>query len=228
MTASAERSDAPEGGLYRFVFTTFFVRMDPERAHHLAFRFIRAVPRVPILGSIVRRATRPHRSLRVETLGLTFPSPFGVAAGFDKDATGIAGLGALGFGHVEVGTITARPQPGNERPRLFRLVADRAVVNRMGFNNGGAVRAAGVIGRARHQRHRPVIGVNIGKSRVVEVDDAVDDYLVSTRLLAPLADYLAVNVSSPNTPGLRGLQEIGRLTPSSPPCAMPPAAPRSW
>ncbi|GAA4264588.1 quinone-dependent dihydroorotate dehydrogenase [Frondihabitans peucedani] len=216
MTTSQETSaetPSPRGGLYQFVFTNFFVRMDPERAHHFAFRFIRAVPRVPILRTVVRRATRPHRSLRVETLGLRFPSPFGVAAGFDKDATGIAGLGALGFGHVEVGTITAKPQPGNERPRLFRLVADRAVVNRMGFNNGGAVRAAGVIGRARHQRHRPVIGVNIGKSRVVEVDDAVADYLVSTRLLAPLADYLAVNVSSPNTPGLRGLQEIEKLTP---------------
>lgn len=203
----------PEGGLYHFIFSTFFVRMDPESAHHFAFRFIRAIPKIPLVRTLVRRATRPHRSLRVETLGLTFSSPFGVAAGFDKDARGIGGLGALGFGHVEVGTITAKPQPGNDRPRLFRLLDDRAVINRMGFNNGGAVKAAGEVGRARHQRHRPVIGVNIGKSRVVDVDDAVDDYLVSTRLLAPLADYLAVNVSSPNTPGLRGLQEIDKLTP---------------
>ncbi|MCU1528144.1 MAG: dihydroorotate dehydrogenase [Frondihabitans sp.] len=200
-------------GFYAFVFRTVFVRMDPENAHHFAFRFIRAVPRIAGLRTLVRRYTHPHRSLRVTALGLTFPSPFGVAAGFDKDATGIAGLGALGFGHVEVGTITAKPQPGNDRPRLFRLVDDLAVINRMGFNNGGAVKAAGVVGRARHQRHRPVIGVNIGKSRVVEVDDAIDDYLVSTRLLAPLADYLAVNVSSPNTPGLRGLQEIDKLRP---------------
>ena len=187
-------------------------RLDPEWAHHFAFSFIRAVPRLH-LGGIVRRFTKPHRSLRVDTLGLTFPSPFGVAAGFDKDARGIAGLGVLGFGHVEVGTITAKPQPGNDRPRLFRLTADHAVVNRMGFNNGGAVKAAGEVGRARHIRHRPVIGVNIGKSRVVDVDDAIDDYLISTRLLAPLADYLAVNVSSPNTPGLRGLQEIDKLAP---------------
>ncbi|WP_123505143.1 quinone-dependent dihydroorotate dehydrogenase [Frondihabitans sp. PhB188] len=199
--------------MYGFVFRHFFVRMDPERAHHLAFGFIKAIPGIPVVSTLVRRATKPHRSLRVETLGLTFPSPFGVAAGFDKDAKGIAGLGALGFGHVEVGTITAKAQPGNDRPRLFRLVADRAVINRMGFNNGGALKAAGVVGRARHLRHRPVIGVNIGKSRVVEVDDAVDDYLVSTRLLAPLADYLAVNVSSPNTPGLRGLQELDKLAP---------------
>lgn len=202
----------PVSGLYHFVFSKFFVRTDPEWAHHFAFSFIRAVPRLH-LGGLVRRFTKPHRSLQVTTLGLTFPSPFGVAAGFDKDARGIAGLGVLGFGHVEVGTITARPQPGNDRPRLFRLMADHAVVNRMGFNNGGAVKAAGEVGRARHLRHRPVIGVNIGKSRVVDVDDAIDDYLVSTRLLAPLADYLAVNVSSPNTPGLRGLQEIDKLTP---------------
>ncbi|ARC56772.1 Dihydroorotate dehydrogenase (quinone) [Frondihabitans sp. 762G35] len=210
MTSSG---DVPESGWYHFVFSKFFVRMDPERAHHLAFRVIRAVPIFPGIRALSRRYTHPHRSLRVTTLGLTFPSPFGVAAGFDKDARGIAGLGALGFGHVEVGTITARPQPGNDRPRLFRLVRDHAVVNRMGFNNGGAVKAAGAIGRARHLRSRPVIGVNIGKSRVVDVDDAIDDYLVSTRLLAPLADYLAVNVSSPNTPGLRGLQELDRLTP---------------
>jgi dihydroorotate dehydrogenase len=208
----SDEPKVPDSGLYHFIFSRFFVRTDPEWAHHFAFAFIRAVPRLH-LGGLVRRFTKPHRSLRVSTLGLTFPSPFGVAAGFDKDARGIAGLGVLGFGHVEVGTITARPQPGNDRPRLFRLVADHAVVNRMGFNNGGAVKAAGEVGRARHIRNRPVIGVNIGKSRVVDVDDAVDDYLVSTRLLAPLADYLAVNVSSPNTPGLRGLQELDRLAP---------------
>lgn len=206
-------SEHDRKGLYDLIFRTVFVRMDPENAHHFAFRFIKLLPVSPVVASLVRRSTGPHRSLRVETLGLTFSSPFGVAAGFDKDAKGIAGLGVLGFGHVEVGTITAKPQPGNDRPRLFRLVDDRAVINRMGFNNGGAVKAAGEVGRARHLRNRPVIGVNIGKSRVVEVDDAVDDYLVSTRLLAPLADYLAVNVSSPNTPGLRGLQELDKLSP---------------
>ena len=197
---------------YRVLFDVVFARMDPEDAHHLAFRVIRAVPRLG-LAPVVRRFTAPHPSLAVEALGLRFASPFGVAAGFDKDARGIAGLGALGFGHVEVGTITARAQPGNERPRLFRLVPDEAVVNRMGFNNGGAEQAAEELTRARRAAVRPVVGVNIGKSRVVDVDDAVDDYLVSTRLLAPLADYLAVNVSSPNTPGLRGLQELDRLSP---------------
>ena len=136
-----------------------------------------------------------------------------MAAGFDKEGTGIRGLGVLGFGHVEVGTITARAQPGNEKPRLFRLVPDRAVINRMGFNNHGAAAAARVIDKARRARRRPVIGVNIGKSRVVDVDDAIPDYLESTAALAPLADYLVVNVSSPNTPGLRGLQELELLAP---------------
>jgi len=181
--------------------------MDPERAHHLAFLVIRLLP------GFLRGLSRPHPSLAVEALGLRFPSPFGLAAGFDKEAAGIRGLGVLGFGHVEVGTITAMPQPGNPKPRLFRLIADRAVVNRMGFNNAGAEAAARRLVREGRRRQRPIIGVNIGKSRVVAVEDALDDYLASTRLLAPLADYLVVNVSSPNTPGLRGLQELEKLAP---------------
>ncbi len=136
-----------------------------------------------------------------------------MAAGFDKEGDALAGLHQLGFGHIEVGTITAHAQPGNPKPRLFRLVADRAVINRMGFNNHGASAAAEVLRRARARRIRPVIGVNIGKSRIVEVDDATPDYLASTALLAPHADYLVVNVSSPNTPGLRGLQELDKLEP---------------
>ncbi|WP_370543946.1 quinone-dependent dihydroorotate dehydrogenase [Frigoribacterium sp. VKM Ac-1396] len=197
---------------YRVLFDVVFAKMDPEDAHHLAFRVITAIPKLRLAG-LVGRLTAPAPSLAVDALGLRFTSPFGVAAGFDKDAKGIAGLGALGFGHVEVGTITARAQPGNERPRLFRLVPDLAVVNRMGFNNAGSHAAALELSRARSAASRPVIGVNIGKSRVVDVDDAIDDYLASTRLLAPLADYLAVNVSSPNTPGLRGLQELDKLAP---------------
>nr|WP_216848776.1 MULTISPECIES: quinone-dependent dihydroorotate dehydrogenase [unclassified Rathayibacter] len=192
------------------LFRTVLRRLDPERAHHLAFPVIQALGPV---APLVRRLTVPRADLSVEALGLRFRTPFGMAAGFDKDATAVLGLGALGFGHVEVGTLTARAQPGNDRPRLFRLIADRALVNRMGFNNHGARAAAGRLARLRGARGRPVIGVNIGKSRVVEVDDAVEDYLVSARMLAPLADYLVVNVSSPNTPGLRGLQEIDRLEP---------------
>lgn len=198
--------------MYRLFFSTVLTRIDPERAHHLAFVVIQRLPFAGI-GALVRRFTKPDPSLAVEALGLTFDSPFGVAAGFDKDGNAIRGLGQLGFGHVEVGTITARPQPGNPRPRLFRLVADSAVINRMGFNNHGAAAARDRLAKEASRKSRPVIGVNIGKSRVVDVDDAISDYLESAMLLAPAADYLVVNVSSPNTPGLRGLQELDKLKP---------------
>ena len=196
--------------MYPFLFRHFLARLDAERAHHLAFVVIRSVP---LIGGLVRGITRPAPSLAVHTLGLEFPSPFGLAAGFDKDGKGIRGLGQLGFGHVEVGTLTAVAQQGNPSPRLFRLIADRAVINRMGFNNEGAAAAAPRIAVEAARHIRPIIGINIGKSRVVEVDDAIDDYLESTRELAPHADYLVVNVSSPNTPGLRGLQELDKLAP---------------
>jgi dihydroorotate dehydrogenase len=198
--------------MYRALFALVFKRMDPERAHHLAFLVIRALPMLGV-GRLVRRFTRPSPHLTVQTLGLKFDSPFGVAAGFDKEGVAILGLWQLGFSHVEVGTVTAIAQPGNERPRLFRLIPDRAVINRMGFNNHGAAAALARIRPVVARRTRPVVGINIGKSRVVAVEDAIADYLESTRLLAPIADYLVVNVSSPNTPGLRGLQEIERLEP---------------
>ncbi|GGR36363.1 quinone-dependent dihydroorotate dehydrogenase [Agromyces mediolanus] len=198
--------------MYRLLFSLFLSKLDPEDAHHLAFRVIRALPTLGV-GRVVERFTAPDPALAVETLGLRFPSPFGVAAGFDKDGFAVRGLGNLGFGHVEVGTITAIAQPGNERPRLFRLVADRALINRMGFNNGGADAAAGRLSRLSRRTHRPVLGVNIGKSRVTAVEDAVADYERSAGVLAPFADYLVVNVSSPNTPGLRGLQELDALAP---------------
>lgn len=196
--------------LYPHVFRLVFKRMDPERAHHLAFSVIQSTP---LLGGLVRRWCAPDPSLRVRALGIDFPSPFGLAAGFDKNATAIRGLGEIGFGHVEVGTLTRHAQPGNPKPRMFRLIEDRALVNRMGFNNGGSAAAVPRIERARMDRHRPIIGVNIGKSRITEVDDATQDYVWSAERLAPIADYLAVNVSSPNTPGLRGLQELETLEP---------------
>lgn len=198
--------------MYRAFFRLVLRHMDPERAHGLAFAVIRILG-LPGLRGLVRLLTRPDASLAVTALGQRFDSPFGVAAGFDKEGLAVAGLGALGFSHVEVGTITAVAQPGNPRPRLFRLVPDRAVINRMGFNNHGAAEAARRLTSARRARTRPVIGVNIGKSRIVEVENAIPDYLESTKLLAPVADYLVVNVSSPNTPGLRGLQELDRLGP---------------
>ncbi len=198
--------------MYRLLFSLFLSKLDPEDAHHLAFRVIRALPTLGF-GRLVERFTAPDPSLAVEALGVRFPSPFGVAAGFDKDGFAVRGLGNLGFGHVEVGTITALAQPGNERPRLFRLVDDRALVNRMGFNNGGADAAVGRLSRLARRSHRPVLGVNIGKSRVTPVEDAIGDYERSATVLAPFADYLVVNVSSPNTPGLRGLQELDALAP---------------
>lgn len=198
--------------MYRTLFSLFLSKLDPERAHHLAFVVIRALP-VFGIGRLIRQFTRPDPSLAVVALGREFDSPFGVAAGFDKDGNAVVGLGQLGFGHVEVGTLTAIPQPGNEKPRLFRLIPDRAVINRMGFNNGGAERAAERLAKVARRRNRPVLGINIGKSRVVAVEDATADYLASARVLAPVADYLVVNVSSPNTPGLRGLQELDQLEP---------------
>ena len=198
--------------MYRALFRLVLRHLDPERAHGLAFAVIRILG-LPVLSGITRALTRPDAMLAVTALGHRFDSPFGVAAGFDKEGLGILGLGALGFSHVEVGTTTAIPQPGNPKPRLFRLIPDRAVINRMGFNNHGAAAAAGRIASARRHARRPVIGVNIGKSRVVDVAEATDDYLSSARTLAPLADYLVVNVSSPNTPGLRGLQELDQLEP---------------
>lgn len=198
--------------MYDFIFRHVFTRMDPELAHRLVMPVIRIMGIWP-LRPLVRAFTRPDPALRTEALGLVFDSPFGVAAGFDKNAVATRGLYALGFGHVEVGTVTALPQAGNPAPRLFRFVLDRALVNRMGFNNAGAAAAAARLTAVRRSGPRPILGVNIGKSRVVEVGEATADYVTSTRLVAGVADYLVVNVSSPNTPGLRGLQEVETLRP---------------
>jgi dihydroorotate dehydrogenase len=199
--------------VYERAFRHVATRVDAERAHLAAFAGIRgAEPVMRRRGARVRRAVAP-----VTTMGLTFPGRFGLAAGFDKNAMAIDALAALGFGHVEIGTVTGEPQPGNERPRLFRLPADRAIVNRMGFNNDGADAVAQRLAdRARRLGDRAssvVLGVNIGKTKVVPDDLAVADYEKTAGLLAPYADYLVVNVSSPNTPGLRGLQTVDRLEP---------------
>ncbi|RZU61373.1 quinone-dependent dihydroorotate dehydrogenase [Zhihengliuella halotolerans] len=204
--------------IYPAVFRLVFSRMDPEKAHHLAFGAIRFAERTGVSAAL-RRVTRPEPKLARTVMGIDFPSPFGLAAGFDKQGHGIAALADLGFGHVEVGTITGQAQPGNPQPRLFRLIEDRAVINRMGFNNDGAAAVAPRIAAVRpvlerrFEETRPVVGINIGKTKAVELDDAVDDYRASARLLAPHADYLVVNVSSPNTPGLRLLQSVETLRP---------------
>jgi dihydroorotate dehydrogenase len=198
--------------LYNLIFTGFFKHIDPEQAHHLGASVIKLAG-LPGIRTVKHAFSSSVPELHVQALGLHFDSPFGMAAGFDKDVTMVSGLYALGFGHVEVGTLTAHSQSGNPKPRLFRLIPDRALINRMGFNNGGAAAAVPRLMKLRTLKNRPVIGVNIGKSRITDVENATEDYLISTRLLAPLADYLVVNVSSPNTPGLRGLQEISQLKP---------------
>ncbi|MEU8175673.1 quinone-dependent dihydroorotate dehydrogenase [Microbispora hainanensis] len=198
--------------MYRLVFTQVLSRLDAEAVHHLTIRLLRLLGMFPPLVRLLHRLLAPKaESLRVQAFGVHFASPFGLAAGFDKDAGCAEPLSALGFGYVEVGTITAHAQPGNPRPRLFRLIENRAIINRMGFNNAGAAAAAK---RLRRVRHVPaVVGVNIGKTKVVPESEAVRDYVDSARRLAPLADYLVVNVSSPNTPGLRDLQAVDRLRP---------------
>lgn len=202
---------------YSLLFDQVLTRTDAERAHHAGFAAVRAAR--PLTSAAWRRFVP---DLPVTALGLEFANPLGMAAGFDKNAVGIDALGALGFGHVEIGTVTGEAQPGNPTPRLFRLPRDRAVVNRMGFNNDGAEVVAHRLAERRGARtgrntegSRPgvVLGVNIGKTKVVPEDEAIGDYEKSTRLLAPEADYLVVNVSSPNTPGLRNLQAVEKLEP---------------
>ena len=197
--------------MYRLLYRVVLRRVPAEAAHRAGFGLIRAAARVPGAAWLLRRWLGPRDPvLRVRALGLDLPGPLGLAAGFDKDARGTAGLGALGFGFVEVGTVTARAQPGNDRPRMFRLPADRALVNRMGFNNEGAAAAAA---RLRRRPRSPVVGVNIGKTKAVPDDAAAADYAASARAVAAVADYVVVNVSSPNTPGLRDLQATERLRP---------------
>ncbi len=199
---------------YRTFFDRVLTRTDPELAHHLAFRAIRAAqPVTRLVGGRVSRMVKGH-SWRV--MGLDFPGVLGLAAGFDKNAVGIDALANMGFGYIEIGTVTGEPQEGNPKPRLARLPADRAVVNRMGFNNDGAEVIARRLAARRIDRTGRTgvpLGINIGKTKVVAEEDAIRDYQKSTTLLTPFADYLVVNVSSPNTPGLRDLQAVSRLDP---------------
>lgn len=198
--------------MYKIIFNLVFRPMDAEFAHHIGMMAIRVAQKIGLTKFARIRSTG---SIQVQAMGLHFDSPFGVAAGFDKNAVAIAALGDLGFSHVEIGTVTRFAQPGNDKPRLFRLIADRALINRMGFNNQGADAVASRLKalRAKGSASLPVIGVNIGKSKITPVEEAVDDYRYSARVLAEYADYLAVNVSSPNTPGLRSLQSVEALRP---------------
>ena len=191
--------------MYKLVFRLFLRWIDPELAHHIGALLVR------FFGLVL---PAPKRGTVTEVAGLTFENQLGIAAGFDKKAKMVKGLYKLGFGHVEVGTVTPKPQPGNPKPRLFRLITSSSLINRMGFNNDGALVIANRLKRLRETGAKlPIIGVNIGKNKLTEPGLVVEDYAYCAKELADVADYLAVNVSSPNTPGLRDLQQVSTLRP---------------
>ncbi|WP_415274793.1 quinone-dependent dihydroorotate dehydrogenase [Aquiluna sp. Uisw_065] len=193
--------------MYRFFFKAFFAKLDPEFAHELVVTALRFLSGVGVI-----RAGKARDEIGV--LGLQFENRLGMAAGFDKNGILIKALHALGFGHVEIGTVTPLPQLGNPKPRLFRLPKNQSLINRMGFNNEGAVSVAARIAKLRKTNQRlPIIGVNIGKNKTTSQELAAEDYRLAAKTLAPVADYLVVNVSSPNTAGLRDLQQVAELRP---------------
>jgi dihydroorotate dehydrogenase len=195
--------------VYRLLIRPLVFRLDPERAHDLTLWLLKQAARVPFLPRLTAGCrSLAHPLLRTEVCGLRFPNPVGLAAGFDKSATAVAAFPALGFGFIEVGTVTPRPQGGNPLPRLFRVPADDAVINRMGFNNDGATAVAE---RLRAVRREVPIGVNLGKNADTRLDRAVDDYRLALEWLHDVGDYIVINVSSPNTPGLRDLQAAAEL-----------------
>lgn len=186
--------------------------LDPESAHQLVMTGLALASRTVTLPRLLERlALARDPRLAVDAFGLRFPNPLGLAAGLDKDGVAFPALAAMGFGAVELGSVTALPQPGNPRPRLFRLVEDEALINRMGFNNAGATAMAERLAAARRGVNGTVLGVNVGKSRAVSIEGAADDYRAGLTAVWGVADYLVVNVSSPNTPGLRTLQRTEPL-----------------
>jgi dihydroorotate dehydrogenase len=200
--------DAPLPIPYRLIRAPLF-GLPPELSHRIATTALRGALAPPaVRGALSRALAVDEPALRVRRWGIDFPNPVGLAAGFDKSGASFNALAALGFGFVEIGTVTAEPQPGNPLPRLFRLPADRALLNRMGFNNPGAEAVARRLGESRID---PILGINLGKSKVAPLERATEDYLRSFELLEPFARYLVVNVSSPNTPGLRELQDARPL-----------------
>ncbi len=192
--------------VYKALVKPLLFNLDAERAHHLVFDNLRLAAQVPGVPALLRLLYQyQHPSLAREVFGLKFPNPVGLAAGFDKNAGLTDELATLGFGFVEIGTVTPRPQPGNPAPRLFRLPQDQALVNRMGFNNDGAAAVAARLARRRNRQL--LIGANIGKNKDTPNAEAAADYVACFEALADVVDYFVVNVSSPNTPGLRQLQE---------------------
>ena len=198
--------------MYNLLKSLLFL-LSPELAHEFALKSLSILLRLPIIGSWIRKSFQPINAQPIVVKGVTFPNTIGLAAGFDKNAKWLPLLKDLGFGHVEIGTVTPLPQPGNPAPRLFRLPQDNALINRMGFNNDGAAITARRIAEARGGNGAGIpVAVNIGKSKVAPLDEAAADHLVSYRLLRGVADFVVVNVSSPNTPGLRELQDRDHLT----------------
>jgi dihydroorotate dehydrogenase len=192
--------------VYKSIVKPLLFKLDAERAHHFIFDKLKQTARLPGTKALLNSLYGyQHPSLAREVFGLKFPNPVGLAAGFDKNAVLTDELATLGFGFVEIGTVTPRPQPGNPLPRLFRLPQDEALINRMGFNNEGATAAAERL-RRRHNRQL-IIGGNIGKNKDTPNEQAGDDYVAAFEALADVVDYFVVNVSSPNTPGLRELQD---------------------
>jgi dihydroorotate dehydrogenase len=191
--------------VYKIFVRPLFFLVDPERIHHIVFSSLKILGYIPGIKSILRAIFRyRHKSLERELLGLRFENPVGLAAGFDKDARLIDELSCFGFSFIEIGTLTPKGQPGNDKPRMFRLPQDKALINRMGFNNGGAVSA---VERLKQRKSRVIVGGNIGKNKVTPNEKAMDDYTYCFDVLYPFVDYFVINVSSPNTPGLRELQE---------------------
>ncbi|GAB4445618.1 MAG: quinone-dependent dihydroorotate dehydrogenase [Anaerolineales bacterium] len=179
-------------------------RLDPETAHHLTLQLLRVAGGFPLSRWLLTQLYRtPIKAVRA--FGLTFKNPVGLAAGYDKDALAVCGLAALGFGHIEVGTVTPQPQPGNPKPRVFRLAEDEAVINRMGFPSQGMLRVERRMSKT-GGRKSVIVGVNLGKNKETPLEEAAQDYIELMKVFAPLADYLTINISSPNTVGLRRLQ----------------------
>jgi dihydroorotate dehydrogenase len=191
--------------MYKLLVRPFLFLFDPEAIHHFTFQFIKSICQVPGVKALFTTIYKfQHPTLERTLFGITFPNPIGLAAGFDKDAKLIDELACFGFGFIEIGTLTPKPQPGNDKPRLFRLPADKGLINRMGFNNGGV---ADAVIRLRKRNSNVIVGGNIGKNKITPNENAFDDYKICFDQLYPYVDYFVVNVSSPNTPGLRELQE---------------------
>lgn len=191
--------------MYKHVIRPLLFLIDAEKVHHFVFKILWVSGKLPGIKPLLNAIFR-HKSTKLERnlLGIRFENPVGLAGGFDKDAKLVDELGCFGFGFIEIGTLTPQPQPGNEKPRLFRLPADAALINRMGFNNGGVVAAAL---RLKKRKSKIIVGGNIGKNKMTSNDQAFDDYAACVEALHEHVDYFVVNVSSPNTPGLRELQE---------------------